>query len=337
MDLRHLEYFVQIIEQGSLLKAARALGLAQPALSKRVASLEAELGTRLLHRTVQGVRPTDAGAQLYRHALAILRQVDRLRGELDRSGEPLAGTVSMGMLTSLSPLFGPALLGELRGRHAGVRLHVVEMLSEESTQRVRRGELDMALITGDVPARDLNAQLLFEEDLFYVAPSMAPGSRVPAGTARRRGTEEVVRMAELAGAAVVLPRQGGVLRELVQRPFAAEGIAIDVVAEFDSVHTMAATAINGVAGTILPWSVLGSLPRGAQDKGSGGGALSVRRIVEPSITRKVWLVTSPQLPPGPAARMLIAVMPQVVARVLAGSAPRTRGVRIAPAPKSRKA
>ncbi len=334
MDLRHLEYFVQIIEQGSLLKAARALGLAQPALSKRVASLEAELGTRLLHRTVQGVRPTDAGAQLYRHAQAILRQVDRLRGELDRSGEPLAGTVSMGMLTSLSPLFGPALLGELRARHAGVRLHVVEMLSEESTQRVRRGELDMALITGDVPARDLNAQLLFEEDLFYVAPSMAQGSRVSPGTAKRRGAEEVVRMAELAGAAVVLPRQGGVLRELVQRPFAAEGIAIDVVAEFDSVHTMAATAINGVAATILPWSVLGSLPRGVPER---GGALSVRRIVEPSITRKVWLVTSPQLPPGPAARMLIAVLPQVVARVLAGSAPRTRGVRIAPAPKSRKA
>jgi LysR family nitrogen assimilation transcriptional regulator len=334
MDLRHLEYFVQIIEQGSLLKAARALGLAQPALSKRVASLEAELGTRLLHRTVQGVRPTDAGAQLYRHAQAILRQVGRLRAELDRSGEPLAGTVSMGMLTSLSPLFGPALLGELRGRHAGVRLHVVEMLSEESTQRVRRGELDMALITGDVPARDLNAQLLFEEDLFHVAA----GDAAPRGPGRaRRGNGDTVRMVDLAGVPLVLPRQGGVLRELVQRPFAAQGIAIDVVAEFDSVHTMAATAISGVASTILPWSVLGSLPRGTLDKGGGGGALSVRRIVEPSITRKVWLVTSPQLPPGPAARMLIAVLPQVVVRVLAGSVPRTRGVRIAPAPKPRKA
>ena len=68
MDTRKLAYFVQIVDSGSITKAAAALHVAQPALSQQVSALENDLKQRLLIRSKQGVKPTAAGHTLYRHA-----------------------------------------------------------------------------------------------------------------------------------------------------------------------------------------------------------------------------------------------------------------------------
>ncbi len=82
MDTRKLAYFVQIVDSGSITKAAAALHVAQPALSQQVSALENELKQRLLIRSKQGVKPTAAGHTLYRHAQSILRLVDQARQDV---------------------------------------------------------------------------------------------------------------------------------------------------------------------------------------------------------------------------------------------------------------
>ena len=87
MDLKQLGYFVRVAELGSFTRAASALGVAQPALSRQVRLLEVELRQNLLVRNGRGATPTEAGHLLLAHGRGILHQVARAREELGRVRE----------------------------------------------------------------------------------------------------------------------------------------------------------------------------------------------------------------------------------------------------------
>src|SRR4029078_11225351 len=97
MDARRLRYFVQIVERGSITRAAALSGIAQPALSQQLAVLENELKVKLLDRSVSGVTATPAGKILYTHAQPVLRQVEDMRQAVHREMQPLSGAVNLGM------------------------------------------------------------------------------------------------------------------------------------------------------------------------------------------------------------------------------------------------
>ena len=82
LDIQHLRYFVSVVDMGSLSKAAGALSISQPSLSQRISAMEYQLGVPLLLRSAAGVRPTDAGLTLYRHARIVLRQMQEKEGAL---------------------------------------------------------------------------------------------------------------------------------------------------------------------------------------------------------------------------------------------------------------
>src|SRR5688500_18807169 len=97
MDLRQLHYFVSIVDAGSFSRAAAALNLAQPSLSRQVALLETDLGQRLLTRTGRGVAPTEAGEALLVHARAMLDIAQRARDELRELHASPGGRVVVGL------------------------------------------------------------------------------------------------------------------------------------------------------------------------------------------------------------------------------------------------
>ena len=86
MNLRRLQYFVKIVDIGSLTQAADILHVAQPALSQQLATLEGEVKQQLLLRTKRGVTPTEAGKVLYRHAQLILRQCEQAKVDMNAAG-----------------------------------------------------------------------------------------------------------------------------------------------------------------------------------------------------------------------------------------------------------
>ena len=96
MDLKQLEYFVRVAELGSFTRAALALNVAQPALSRHVRLLEVELRQSLLVRNGRGATPTEAGQLLLEHGRGILHQVERAREELGRVRSGLSGRVALG-------------------------------------------------------------------------------------------------------------------------------------------------------------------------------------------------------------------------------------------------
>ena len=102
MDLKQLEYFVRVAELGSFTRAAQALNIAQPALSRQVRLLEVELRQNLLVRNGRGATPTQAGQLLMEHGRGILHQVERAREELGRVRSGLSGRVALGLPPSVA-------------------------------------------------------------------------------------------------------------------------------------------------------------------------------------------------------------------------------------------
>lgn len=117
MELRQLQYFVRIVDLGSVSKAA---------------ALEAELGSALLVRSTRGVTPTESGRAFYVQAQAVLRQVGRIPEEVQSATERPTGTVAVGMPFSTSCIVAPALVGAVRERLPGVKISVTQA-------RARRG------------------------------------------------------------------------------------------------------------------------------------------------------------------------------------------------------
>ncbi|HEY5878566.1 MAG TPA: LysR family transcriptional regulator [Nakamurella sp.] len=97
MDFRQLEYFRAVVDAGSVSQAAKNLDMTQPPVSLAVAKLERELGVRLLERTAQGVRPTNAGLYLLRNGGRLLADRDRIAGTLSQMGEGVVGDLRIGV------------------------------------------------------------------------------------------------------------------------------------------------------------------------------------------------------------------------------------------------
>ncbi|MEJ1979093.1 MAG: LysR family transcriptional regulator, partial [Acetobacteraceae bacterium] len=129
LDTRRLTSFIAIVDLRSLSRAAERLGVSQPTLSNMVATLEAELETKLLIRSSLGVRPTGAGSLFYHHAQLICRQVNHASADIRVGAAELAGTVSVGLPISTASVFSLPLFTECRKRFPGIRLRILTMPS----------------------------------------------------------------------------------------------------------------------------------------------------------------------------------------------------------------
>ena len=168
MDLKQLEYFVRVAELGSFTRAAQALDVAQPALSRQVRLLEVELRQNLLIRNGRGANPTEAGLLLLAHARGILHQVERAREELGRVRGALAGRVAIGLPPSLSRVLAVPLMRAFRQQLPQVSAAISEGLSVNMQEWLTTGRLDIAVLYNAQPAPGLEIGPLLEEELVLV-------------------------------------------------------------------------------------------------------------------------------------------------------------------------
>lgn len=144
MEIRQLRYFVCVADQGSIAAAARALHVAQPALSRQIAALEGELGARLVHRLPRGVALTGAGQELARQAREVLLALKKLTTEVARAAAGGIGSLRIGVMPGYSWLLGS--MDEMRRRHPAVRLEVETLLSLEQQEQIKSGKLSAGVM-----------------------------------------------------------------------------------------------------------------------------------------------------------------------------------------------
>jgi DNA-binding transcriptional LysR family regulator/integrase len=168
MDLRQLRYFVGIVQAGSLSRAADQMHVAQSALSHHLASLETELARQLVTRSPKGILLTEAGAVLYRHAEAILRDVEFAKRDAASVLDVPSGRVSIGFPAAWAAIVGYELFTRIRAAYPQILLHVTYCNSSMRYERLVNCRLDIAVLFLDQPERGLVVEPLLMEELFYV-------------------------------------------------------------------------------------------------------------------------------------------------------------------------
>lgn len=143
MEFRDLEAFLAIVEHGSILGAAEARGIAQPALSRRMRALEHSVGVPLLTRSSQGATPTVFGSLLERHARLVLRDRQQALDELSALRDGAEGHARVGVAPALSSLL-PRAIEEISAERPALTFSVIEGTYDALVAKLRSGEIDGA-------------------------------------------------------------------------------------------------------------------------------------------------------------------------------------------------
>lgn len=244
MDLRDLEYFLAVIEAGSVSGAARRVHVAQPTLSHALARLEGELGERLLERKARTpLRSTDAGDVVARHARQALSAITSLKDELSALRGQLSGALRIAAIQSLSATLLPRALAELSRKYPGVKPSVLTLAAESIARAVASGRADVGLLAGAPRSslRGLSVQLLFQE------PLVALVRRSDALARHKR-----VRLARLAERELVLVPDGTFLSDIIHEACQQAGFTPRVRLTLASAEALRETVRAGLGLTILP-------------------------------------------------------------------------------------
>lgn len=147
MQLESLEAFLAVARYGSVTAAARALGFTQSAVSRQVATLEAQTGARLFDRLARGVALTDEGRCLLPHAEAMVGRLATARRDLDALRGLGAGRLRVGAFPTALAALVPRALAAFRQAHPGVALGLAEGRTPALLEHLRAGDTDVAVVS----------------------------------------------------------------------------------------------------------------------------------------------------------------------------------------------
>jgi len=254
MELRHLRYFVAVVEEGSLTTAAeRRLHTSQPSLSRQIRDLEDEVGADLLSRSVHGVELTAAGKAFLEHARLALMQADAAVEAARRAAQPARKTFAIGFQTGHEMNWLPRVMHVLRDELKNVDVTVSSDYSPDLAAALARGRLDLAFLRVE-PGYDLEYQVVDREPLIVLMPSD-----------HRLTAKQAIHPRELVGEIFIGgANKAAVLRAVTEEYLRRSGVdikldhgvdnmamAMSLVASTRGVALMPAYAKN-----LLPWSVV---------------------------------------------------------------------------------
>lgn len=172
MDIEQLTYFQCVAQTRNFTQAAQRLHLSQPALSRSIQRLEEELGQPLFERKPRSVELTDAGILFQKRSEQILSIVDDTKAEINDDGQ--SGRIRLGAIPTVAPFFLPDLLRQFSDEYPKSTLIVQEDTTDNLLRRCKQGELDLAILAMPIPAKYVEIEELFDEELCLVLPPEHP-------------------------------------------------------------------------------------------------------------------------------------------------------------------
>jgi LysR family hydrogen peroxide-inducible transcriptional activator len=169
MNLQQLEYIMAVDDLRHFARAAAYCHVTQPTLSMMIRKLEEELGLQIFDRTRHPVTPTQEGKEVIQRARLVLEEVRSLRefaGELKGN---TGGVLHLGIIPTLAPYLLPLFIRSFSLAHPHLQLNVREMMTDDCIGAMRKGELDIALLSTPLHEPDLQEIPLFEEEFFIYA------------------------------------------------------------------------------------------------------------------------------------------------------------------------
>lgn len=298
MDLKQLRTFVEVSETGSLGRASDKLRIAQSALSRQIALMEAELGFELFVRHGRGMRLTEAGEKLAARMKGLLQELENAIEDARSQGGVIRGQVSIGLMPTTSVILARRLAMRVTQELPALRLRIVEGYAGHLVDWVQRGEIDMTLLYGPETDYHLLTTPLLYEELVVVGKAQS---------ALRPG--HPISMADLAKLPLVAPSRPHGLRLLVESAADKRGLELNISIEADSYRVILDLVEAGVGYAVLPPSSLQSELR--------NGALIQCPIEGAPIRREIILACQPIRSEAKAIRAVTDLLVDEVARMVA--------------------
>jgi DNA-binding transcriptional LysR family regulator len=270
MELRQLEYFVAVAEEGGFTRAAERVHISQPGVSAQVRQLERELGAPLFDRSGRAAGLTPAGRAALGPARTALASIDAVRTAVDEVNGLVRGELTVGMVTActVTPLF--EALAAFHRAHPGIGISLLEDNSDRLVEQVRAGTADLALIgaAGD-PPDDLGSFTVVRERLVAAVPAGHPLLEAPV-TLAAVGAHPVVCLPEGTGIRAVFDRARaargvepaialqaaapGAVMDLARRGLGVAVLSESMIAEADGLVARLIEDVDDIAVLALVWA-----------------------------------------------------------------------------------
>ncbi len=292
LKLRQMRVVDAIATHRSLQRAAAALGLTQPALTKTLQELEDMLGARIFERHARGTEPNALGEVVAAAARRMLAEAQRLEDELDRAALATAGSLAVGALPVAAAGILPAALAVLHDRHPGIVVRLVQGVTDQLLPALAAGEVELVVGRLYPPALpdEFVREAMYEEPISVLARSDHP-LLAQAGVAPR----------DIAAFPLVLPTISQRVGQDIERVLASLGVTgAGAPVRTSSVSLIREMLLTSDALTIIPHHVL------AGDIARGGIAIVKLPIQAPP--RPAGLIRMPGRPPSASAEAFVACL-----------------------------
>ena len=217
LKMRQLALLVHLDDERSVLRAAEAAGMTQPAASKLLREIEEALEARLFERYARGIAPTWYGEILVRRARSILSEINLAQEEITALKAGVSGQAMIGTVLNPGINLIPAAVGLLKQRHPGMLINIEVDSSKPLVEKLLQGHLDMlvARVLDSRGADELTFEPLADEKHGIIAGARHPLAGKPN-----------VRLEDLADQAWILPPEGSVVRDRLFALFLQRGLPV---------------------------------------------------------------------------------------------------------------
>ncbi len=238
--LKQLRYYVTAAELGSITKATHRLNVSQPSISAAIAHLEAEFGIDFFVRHhAKGLSLTRAGTRFFRAARRLLADADHLDKYVTELSREISGSVGVGCILTLAPLFMPSVIASFLHRHSNVQIHCHELDHGAMIDGLHSGELEFAVMY-DLPIPD---DLEFDQ-----IAQFQPYAVVPVGhPLQERGEVSLQELADEPMVLLDLPHTS----EYFQAIFVRHGVTPNIIYRTSSPHMVRSLVANGLGYSLL--------------------------------------------------------------------------------------
>ncbi|ANB56866.1 bacterial regulatory helix-turn-helix, lysR family protein [Anoxybacillus sp. B7M1] len=291
MELRQLKYFVEVAKREHVSETAEVLHVAQSAISRQIANLEAELGVQLFERDGRNVRLTPVGRYFLPHAETVLRAVEHAKQQIDEYLDPEQGTIKIGFPSSLASHTMPMVISAFKERHPNVKFHLRQGSYRFLIEAVKKREIDLAFL-GPVPTEEkgIKKEILFIESFAVLLPQN-----------HRFAKKESLLLNELRHEPFVTFPAGYILHKIVLDACKQAGFSPIISSEGEDLDAIKGLVSAGIGVTLLPENTFyDTMPR-----------FTVKiPISMPDVKRNVGIILSDYHEPAPSVKVFYEFVKQ---------------------------
>ncbi len=245
LDLKQLQCFVAVAEEGSFSRAAQSLNMTQPPLSRQVSNLEAFLGVELLRRTTRTVRLSQAGREFLPDAQRLLRLTEHVTLQGSRLSGATVGKVRLGFTAAASYSFLPQLIGRSQKVYPGLDLVLRDMPTQSQLEALFSGQIDVGFLRTPTCPPGLVMERVIREPFVLAIPDSHPLLR-----------KRAIQLADLSGNPLIMysPLWDPLFHSLLTALFQNSGLNPNIVQHVTQVHSVLALVQAGIGIGLVPQS-----------------------------------------------------------------------------------